>query len=417
MTLKEQGKKAREASVFLSSASSESKNGALEAISAALLSHKEEILSANALDIENAKAKGMAESMIDRLALDEKRLSSIAAAVLKVKGLDDPTGRVLDRWTLENGIEMTKISVPIGVIGIIYESRPNVTVDAAVLCLKSGNAAFLRGGSETINSNIALEKVMQDALESVCFPRECVSLLHDTSHETAREMMGLREYIDLLIPRGGAGLIRTVVENAKVPVIETGVGNCHVYADKYADLQKSVSITVNAKAQRVSVCNACETLLVHKDIAGAFLPMVKKALFEKNVKLRCCPLSLEILGGEGENIKAASEEDYACEFLDYILAVRVVDSLDGAIAHIRKYSTHHSEAIITENRERAAKFCSLIDSAALYVNASTRFTDGEVYGFGAEIGISTQKIHARGPMGLSELCSYKYIGYGNGQIR
>lgn len=410
------GKGAREGALFLSSASSEDKNRALEAISRVLLERQEEILSANRADIEAARAKGLSESMIDRLALDEKRLESIAAAVLKVRDLPDPIGEILDERRLENGLMLKKVRVPLGVVGIIYESRPNVTVDAAVLCLKSGNAAFLRGGSETIGSNTALERVMREALRSVSFPETCVTLLHDTSHEAAREMMGLREYIDVLIPRGGAGLIKTVVENASVPVIETGVGNCHVFVDATADLEQAAEIILNAKAQRVSVCNAAETLLVHEDIAKEFLPMAKRALDTKNVQLRCCPKSLEMLG-EGENVRPACREDYEREFLDYILAVKVVKDVDEAIDHIRKYSTHHSEAILTRDEKNADRFCRLIDSAVLYVNASTRFTDGEEFGFGAEIGISTQKIHARGPMALKELCSYKYIMRGDGQIR
>lgn len=408
------GKAAKKAAAFLATASSEDKNRALEAISAALLQHKAKILAANAQDVEQARTKGTAESMIDRLMLSDARIQSIAAAVLKVANLPDPIGTELSRSTMYNGIEIKKVRVPLGVVGIIYEARPNVTVDAAVLCLKSGNAAFLRGGSETIRSNIMLESVMREALASVGFPESCVTLLHDTDRAVAREMMGLREYIDVLIPRGGAGLIRSVVENASVPVIETGVGNCHVYVDASADLDMAVNIICNAKAQRVSVCNAAETLLVHKDAASAFLPVARAALEAKGIELRCCPKARTILG---DTVKAATEEDYATEFLDYILAVRVVDSLDEAISHIRTYSTHHSEAIVTRDMSAAEQFCNAIDSAALYINASTRFTDGEEFGFGAEIGISTQKTHARGPMGLCELCSYKYILRGDGQIR
>lgn len=408
------GSAAKEAATFLATADTPSKNHALEAIHAALLTHKSEILAANAQDVENARAKGMAPSMIDRLALTDARIEAIAAAVLKVAALPDPIGEELSRSTMYNGIEIRKVRVPLGVIGIIYEARPNVTVDAAVLCLKSGNAAFLRGGSETIHSNIALEGIMREALASAGFPKACITLLHDTDRAVAREMMCLRDYIDVLIPRGGAGLIRSVVENASVPVIETGVGNCHVYVDASADLEMAANIILNAKAQRVSVCNAAETLLVHRDVAEAFLPMAKAALDTKHVELRCCPAAKAILG---DTVKAATEEDYATEFLDYILAVRVVDDLDAAIAHIRRYSTHHSEAIITRDMAAAERFCNAIDAAALYINASTRFTDGEEFGFGAEIGISTQKTHARGPMGLRELCSYKYILRGDGQVR
>lgn len=408
------GSAAKEAAAFLATADTQSKNHALEAISNALLAHKTEILVANAQDVENARSKGMAESMIDRLILTDTRIESIAAAVLKVVALPDPIGEELSRSTMYNGIEIRKVRVPLGVIGIIYEARPNVTVDAAVLCLKSGNAAFLRGGSETIHSNITLESIMRTALASVGFPEACITLIHDTDRAVAREMMRLRDYIDVLIPRGGAGLIRSVVENASVPVIETGVGNCHVYVDASADLKMAADIILNAKAQRVSVCNAAETLLVHKDVAETFLPMAKAALDTKGVELRCCPAAKAILS---DAVHAASEEDYAAEFLDYILAVRVVDDLDAAIAHIRRYSTHHSEAIVTRDMNAAEYFCNAIDSAALYINASTRFTDGEEFGFGAEIGISTQKIHARGPMGLRELCSYKYILRGEGQVR
>ena len=408
------GKAAREAAAFLAIADTQSKNRALAAIAQALLDNAPEILRANAQDVENAHAKGMAPWMIDRLSLSQARIESISAAVGKVQALPDPVGEVLSRATLQSGLEMTKVRVPMGVVGIIYEARPNVTVDAAVLCLKAGSAAFLRGGSETICSNITLERIMRQALESCGFPPACVTLLHDTDRAVAQEMMRLRDYIDVLIPRGGAGLIRSVVENASVPVIETGVGNCHVYVDASADLSMATKIICNAKAQRVSVCNAAETLLVHQDVAEAFLPMARAALEEKGVELRCCPRARAILG---DGVKEACEDDYKTEFLDYILAVRVVDSLDDAIAHIRKYSTHHSEAIVTRDMAAADRFCACIDSAALYVNASTRFTDGEEFGFGAEIGISTQKLHARGPMGLNELCSYKYILRGSGQIR
>ena len=410
------GSAAKEAAAFLALASAGDKNRALEAISRGLFEDSDVILAANALDVSLAVKGGMSAAMIDRLTLDEGRLQGVADAVLKVSALPDPAGEVLDERTLDNGVRLKMRRVPLGVVGIIYESRPNVTVDAAVLCLKSGNAAFLRGGSETINTNIALETSMRRALASCGFPEACVTLIHDTSRELVGQMMDMRGYIDVLIPRGGAALIRRVVDNAKVPVIETGAGNCHVYIDRTADLAMGAKIILNAKAQRVSVCNAAETLLVHKDIAKDFLPMAKKCLDLKNVELRCCPRSLAILG-ESEKVRPACEEDYATEFLDYILAVKIVDSLDEAIEHIRRYSTHHSEAIITRDMAAAEKFCNSIDSAALYVNASTRFTDGEVFGFGAEIGISTQKLHARGPMGLRELCTCKYILTGDGQIR
>lgn len=408
------GRDARAAADVLAVTSAEKKNEALAAISRALLDHRQEILEANRLDAEEAERNGMRPAMLDRLKLDDKRLASIAAAVMKVAGLDDPVGDVMDEWDMYNGLHVRKVRVPMGVVGIIYESRPNVTVDAAVLCLKSGNAAFLRGGRETIRSNMALERVMRQALASVGLPEACVTLLHDTDHAVAREMMGMRDYIDVLIPRGSARLIRTVLENAKVPVIETGVGNCHVYVDKTADLQRAAEIILNAKAQRVSVCNAAETLLVHEDVADQFLPMAKKLLDTKNVELRGDARTRAVLG---DCVKEATEEDYYTEYLDYILAVKVVANVEEAVEHIRKYSTHHSEAILTNDRANADYFTSHIDSAALYVNASTRFTDGEEFGFGAEIGISTQKLHARGPMALRELCSYKYIVEGDGQIR
>ena len=409
----EMGKAAREAAVFLAQASSGTKDAALEAISKALTENAGTILAANASDLDAARKNGMSVSMLDRLALTESRLEGIANAVIKVKSLPDPVGEVTLETTIENGLKLRRVRVPLGVIGIIFEARPNVTVDSAVLCLKSGNAVILRGGKEMINSNIELERVMRGALRAVGVPEAAVSVLHDTSRETAREMMRLRDYIDLLIPRGGAGLIRSVIENATVPVIQTGVGNCHVYVDRSADLVMAANIIFNAKTSRVSVCNAAETLLVHRDVAGAFLPMAKARLDEKNVELRCCGRARAIL----PDTKAATEEDYATEFSDYILAVRVVDSLDEAIAHIAKYTTYHSEAIVTEDKAAAEAFTHRVDAAAVYVNASTRFTDGEMFGFGAEIGISTQKIHARGPMGLSELCSYKYIVHGTGQVR
>lgn len=408
------GKAAKAASITLATTTTEKKNEALRAISRALLENAETILAANAIDKQNAHKNGINDVMIDRLSLDQKRLEGIANAVLKVANLPDPIGEEIMQTKLENGLSMRKVRVPLGVIGIIYESRPNVTVDAAVLCLKSGNAAFLRGGSETINSNVALEAVMRGALASVGLPEGAITLLHDTDRAVAREMMRLRDYIDILIPRGGAGLIRTVLENSSVPVIETGTGNCHIYVDATGDLQMAAEIIYNAKTQRVSVCNAAETLLVHKDIAEEFLPMAKAKLDGKNVELRGCDRTIAILG---DCVKPATETDYEIEFLDYTLAVKVVDSLDDAIAHIRKYSTKHSEAIITKDMKNAEAFCNMIDSAAIYVNASTRFTDGEEFGFGAEIGISTQKMHARGPMGLNELCSHKYILVGDGQVR
>ena len=411
--LRELAVQAKEAARVLAGASEERKNRALENISDALLRHQDEILAANRADCDAARADGMSDAMLDRLTLTGARLERMAAAVRKVRDLPDPVGEVMEERVLENGLQLSKVRVPLGVVGIIYESRPNVTVDAAVLCLKSGNAAFLRGGSESIRSNIALERVMREALAQSGLPQNAVTLVHDTSSETASQMMQLRGLIDVLIPRGGAGLIAAVVRSASVPVIETGTGNCHVYVHEKADLRMAVDIIVNAKAQRVSVCNAAETLLVDEAVADNFLPMAQKALSASGVALRGCERTRAILEGAAP----ADDDDWAREYLDYILAVRVVQGLDEAISHIARYSTGHSECIVTQDAEAAARFLREIDAAAVYHNASTRFTDGEEFGMGAEIGISTQKMHARGPMGLRELCSYKYIVRGSGQIR
>lgn len=411
--LRELAVQAKEAARVLAGASEERKNRALENISDALLRHQDEILAANRADCDAARADGMSDAMLDRLTLTGARLERMAAAVRKVRDLPDPVGEVMEERVLENGLQLSKVRVPLGVVGIIYESRPNVTVDAAVLCLKSGNAAFLRGGSESIRSNIALERVMREALAQSGLPQNAVTLVHDTSRETASQMMQLRGLIDVLIPRGGAGLIAAVVRSASVPVIETGTGNCHVYVHEKADLRMAVDIIVNAKAQRVSVCNAAETLLVDEAVADDFLPMAQKALSASGVALRGCERTRAILEGAAP----ADDDDWAREYLDYILAVRVVQGLDEAISHIARYSTGHSECIVTQDAEAAARFLCEIDAAAVYHNASTRFTDGEEFGMGAEIGISTQKMHARGPMGLRELCSYKYIVRGSGQIR
>ena len=338
----------------------------------------------------------------------------MAVGVEQVAALPDPVGRVLDGRTLKNGLKIQKVSVPMGVIGIIYEARPNVTSDAAALCLKAGNAVILRGGKEAINSNTAIMAVMREAVKNVGFPEDCVALVTDTTRQSATELMQLSEYLDVLIPRGGAGLIQSVVNNSKVPVIETGVGNCHVYVDDSADIKMAADIVFNAKTSRPSVCNAIETVLVHADIADKALPAIKAELDKMNVEIRGCERTKQILG---DSIIPATEDDYAREFLDYILAIKVVDSIDDAIAHIAKYSSGHSESIVTSDYRNADKFTSCVDSAAVYVNASTRFTDGGEFGLGAEIGISTQKLHARGPMGLNELTSNKYIIHGDGQIR
>lgn len=407
------GVKAKEASRFLMTAGSK-KDEALNAIAKALRENADKIIKANDIDIENGKNAGLTKSLLDRLQLTEERINGMADGVIEVASLADPVGRVLDGRTLKNGLQIEKVTVPMGVIGIIFEARPNVTSDAAALCLKAGSAVILRGGKEAINSNKAIAEIMRDAINGAGLPRDCVSLVEDTTRQSATELMQLSDYLDVLIPRGGAGLIKSVVENAKVPVIETGVGNCHVYVDKSADVDMAKSIIFNAKTSRPSVCNAIETVLVHKDIAEKALPEIKAELDKMNVEIRGCERTRAILG---DSVVPATENDYAIEFLDYILAVKVVDSLDDALAHIAKYSTGHSESIITSDYESANKFTSCVDSAAVYVNASTRFTDGGEFGLGAEIGISTQKLHARGPMGLNELTSSKFIIRGNGQIR
>ena len=407
------GVKAKEASRFLMTAGSK-KDEALNAIAKALRENADKIIKANDIDIENGEKAGLTKSLLDRLQLTEERINGMADGVSEVASLADPVGRVLDGRTLKNGLQIEKVTVPMGVIGIIFEARPNVTSDAAALCLKAGSAVILRGGKEAINSNKAIAEIMRDAIENAGLPRDCVSLVEDTTRQSATELMQLSDYLDVLIPRGGAGLIKSVVENAKVPVIETGVGNCHVYVDKSADVDMAKSIIFNAKTSRPSVCNAIETVLVHKDITEKALPEIKAELDKMNVEIRGCERTRAILG---DSVIPATENDYAIEFLDYILAVKVVDSLDDALAHIAKYSTGHSESIITSDYESANKFTACVDSAAVYVNASTRFTDGGEFGLGAEIGISTQKLHARGPMGLNELTSSKFIIRGNGQIR
>lgn len=411
--LETMGARAKEASRFLMTAGSK-KDDALYAVSAALRENADVIIKANDIDIENGKKTGLTRSLLDRLKLTKERINGMADGVKDVASLADPVGRVLDGRTLKNGLQIEKVSVPLGVIGIIFEARPNVTSDAAALCLKAGSAVILRGGKEAINSNKAIAEIMRDAIEKSGLPRDCVSLIEDTSRQSATELMQLSDYLDVLIPRGGAGLIKSVVENAKVPVIETGVGNCHIYVDKTADIDIAKKIIFNAKTSRPSVCNAIETVLVHSDIAQKALPVIKAELDKMNVEIRGCEKTREILG---DSVVPATENDYATEFLDYILAVKVVDNIDGALAHIAKYSTGHSESIITSDYESSNKFTSCVDSAAVYVNASTRFTDGGEFGLGAEIGISTQKLHARGPMGLNELTSCKYIIRGNGQIR
>ena len=412
--LEMQGLAAKNASRVLSIAGTAKKNAALEAIASALEARQEEILAANQEDMTAAKAAGMRPSLQDRLALDGSRIAGIVDGVRQVAALPDPIGETTKMSTRPNGLVIGKRRVPLGVIGIIYEARPNVTVDAAALCLKSGNAVILRGGKEAFHSNQAFVSIMRDALESAGLPRDCVALVTDTTRQSATELMNLTEYLDVLIPRGGAGLIKNVVENAKVPVIQTGVGVCHVYVHGEADLDMAARIIHNAKASRPSVCNAAECLLVDRAVARDFLPMAWQLLQTKNVELRGCPETRAILG---DFVVPATEEDWDTEFGDYILAVKVVGGFDEAVEFIHAHGTGHSEAIVTNNYFAAQQFLDQVDAAAVYVNASTRFTDGNEFGLGAEIGISTQKMHARGPMGLEELTSSKFVIYGTGQIR
>lgn len=411
--MKEIGIKALAAKDFLSTVTTQEKNKALLAIAQSLRNSSETIINENKTDLENGSKNGLSAGMLDRLLLDQKRIEDIAKAVEDVAALPDPCGRLLEETTRPNGLVIKKVSVPIGVIGIIYESRPNVTADAAVLCLKSSNAVILRGGKEAIHSNIAIVAAMRSALAACGFDENCIQLVTDTSRESANQMMRMNGYIDCLIPRGGKGLIRSVVENSTVPVIETGSGNCHIYVDESADIDMAANIIFNAKTQRISVCNACESLVIHSGILNRALPVIKKQLDEKQVEMRGDERAM--LAAEG--VLPASEEDFAAEYLDYKISVKTVDSLDEAIKHINKYSTGHSESIITQNEEHAREFMQRVDSSSIYVNASTRFTDGGEFGLGAEIGISTQKLHARGPMGLRELTTTKYLIFGNGQVR
>lgn len=407
------GNNALKAKDFLSTVTTKQKNDALLEIAKGLRENCETIIRENKIDIENAKKDGLPDGLVDRLMLDEGRINAIAHSVEQVAELPDPCGEILSEYIKENGLKITKVSVPIGVIGIIYEARPNVTADAAVLCLKSSNAVILRGGKEAINSNMAIAGVMRAALKKCGFDENCIQLVTDISRESANEMMKMKGYLDCLIPRGGKGLIRSVVENSTVPVIETGSGNCHIFVDESADIDMAAKIIFNAKTQRIGVCNACESLVIHSGIIDKALPAIKALLDTKNVEMRGDERAM--LAAQG--VLPASDEDFAEEYLDYIISVKTVDNLDEAIGHINRYSTKHSEAIITENEENARQFLARVDSAAVYVNASTRFTDGGEFGLGAEIGISTQKLHARGPMGLRELTTTKYLIYGNGQVR
>ena len=407
------GQKAKEASYVLMNATTTEKNNALLKMAEILLKSSKEILEANKKDLENAIEKGTPKAMLDRLALDESRIQGMADGLKDVVSLPDPIGEVTRMWKRPNGLQIGKQRVPLGVIGIIYEARPNVTCDAAGLCLKSGNVVILRGGKEAINSNIAIVKALREGVKEAGLLEDVIQLVENTDREVATEMMRLNQYIDVLIPRGGAGLIKSVVQNATVPVIETGTGNCHVYVDCDADLEMAKNIVINAKTSRPSVCNAEEKLLVNEKIAKEFLPMMFEALKEKEVEVRGDKKVLDIINGATE----IQDDEWGKEYLDYIIGVKIVKDVDEAINHINKYGTGHSEAIITNSYENSQKFLQRVDAAAVYVNASTRFTDGSEFGFGAEIGISTQKLHARGPMGLNELTTNKYIIYGNGQIR
>ena len=407
------GENARRAAGALMVAAAPAKNAALEAIARTLEENAAEIFAANAEDIAAGKAAGIAPNLLDRMLLDEKRLAGIVEGVRQVAALKDPIGEVLHAETLPNGLIVSQMRVPLGVVGMIYEARPNVTVDAAVLCLKSGNAVILRGSKDILRSNICLVKLMRQALTEAGLDPDCIALVEDPSRETATAFMKLSGYLDVLIPRGGAGLIRSTVENATVPVIETGTGNCHVYVDKDADLEKALPILMNAKTQRTSVCNACESLLIHRAVADAFGPAAVKALLEKGVVIH----GDETAQTWDSRILPAAEEDYYKEYLALELSVKVVDSAEEAIAHINKYSTRHSDCIVSENYTTVKKFLLGVDSACVYANASTRFSDGFEFGLGAEIGISTQKLHARGPMGLAALTTYKYVVLGEGQVR
>ncbi len=407
------GQMAKQAEKTLATASTELKNSALGLMAQELTAAMSEIILANAEDMKNARENGISQVMLDRLLLTEDRVRSMAKGITDIISLPDPIGATLSEIKRPNGMTVSKITVPLGVIAVIYEARPNVTSDAAALCLKAGNAVILRGGKEAINSSKAIVKALRAGLKKSGLDENCISLVTDTSRDSANELMRINEYVDVLIPRGGAGLIRSCVENSTVPVIETGTGNCHIYVDKDADIRMAADIIYNAKTSRPSVCNAAESLVIHKDIVNKALPVIKKRLDEKNVELR----GDEAARNAADGILPATEDDWGKEYLDYIMSVKTVSSLDEAIEHISKYSTGHSECIVTENAKAANEFLSRVDSAAVYHNVSTRFTDGGEFGFGAEIGISTQKLHARGPLGLPQLTSFKYIICGNGQTR
>ncbi|MBS6444518.1 MAG: glutamate-5-semialdehyde dehydrogenase [Ruminococcus sp.] len=407
------GQRAKKSAMILNSLGQKEKNLGLQVVAKALVENVDAILSANELDVEKAIKKGVKDSLIDRLKLNTDRIKAMADGIRKVISLDDPIGQTISAWIRPNGLEISQRRVPLGVIGIIFESRPNVTADAFSLCFKTGNATILRGGSDAFHSNKAIVDTIRNALDSVNLPMDSVQLLTDTSRETATKMMQLNQYIDVLIPRGGSGLIKTVVENSTIPTIETGTGNCHVYVDEFANIQKAVKIIENAKTQRLGVCNACESLVIHRNIAEKVIPAICENLKSHGVEIRGDEVVQRLVDG----IVPATPEDWGTEYLDSIISIKVVNSIDEAIEHINTYSTKHSESIITENYENSRKFTQMVDSSSVYVNASTRFTDGFEFGFGAEIGISTQKLHARGPMGLLALTTTKYVILGNGQIR
>lgn len=413
MTIAEIGKKAKEMTGIVGILGSEKKNEGLKSAAEALLEGKDEILAANDRDVEKAEKSGMNAGLIDRLKLTSERIGAMADGLLSVAALEDPIGEVLSMKQRPNGLTIGQKRVPLGVVGIIYEARPNVTADAFGLCFKSGNAVILKGGSDALESNIAIVKWLRTGLLKAGLPEDAIQLITDTDREVTRQFMCLREYVDVLIPRGGAGLIKAVVNNSTIPVIETGTGNCHIFVDKSADFNMALDIIFNAKTQRIGVCNACESLVVHRSIAPEFLPLLKERLSLKSVEIRADEESCSLVDG----FIPATEEDWGQEYLDYIISLKLAGSVDEAISHINRYSTGHSEAIITSDYANSQKFLNEIDAAAVYVNASTRFTDGYEFGFGAEIGISTQKLHARGPMGLKELTTTKYIIYGSGQIR
>lgn len=421
MELLEICKKAKEVTAKIGNLGTNEKNNALHTVADALVNASGTIILANEKDLDNGRKNHMPEGLLDRLMLNEMRIEQMADGLRQVAGLDDPIGEVLSMKKRPNGLMIGQKRVPLGVVGMIYEARPNVTVDAFGLCFKTGNVVILKGGSDAIHSNMAIVSVIRQALESLSIPKETISLIEDTSRETAAEFMKMNDYVDVLIPRGGAGLIKAVVNQATIPVIETGTGNCHIFVDETADFDMAISIIMNAKTQRIGVCNACESLIIHEKIVDAFMPKLTEALQTKHVEIHADELSLKAIEKDSsvkkELIKPATDEDWGMEYLDYVISAKTVASLDEAISHINHYNTGHSEAIITENYTNAERFLNGIDAACVYVNASTRFSDGFEFGFGAEVGISTQKLHARGPMGLLALTSTKYIIYGNGQIR